>query len=133
MAIRSGAGRFLIFLLLGVLGGCAGSAPSVEGVWEKITPASRSNDAPAVKILTDGYFAFGRQVDEGMVAWAGGGTYQRDGDKYTETIAYHAIPSLVGRTIEFHIEFRDGQWYHTADFMAGGERFHIEEVWQRLE
>jgi len=96
-------------------------------------PEPQADEAPAIKILTDGHFAFGQQVAQGHQAWSGGGTYVQDEEKYTETITYHSVPSLVGQTIEFTCVFRDGLWYHEAEFTVAGEHFLIAEVWKRLE
>lgn len=123
----------LLLLVLAALTGCAGSGPSVEGVWQKVTPVAPRDDAPAIKLLTGGHFAFGTELEQGRYIWAGGGTYTHTGELYTETVTYHSIPSLVGRTIEFKCIFRNGLWYHTADFEAGGEEYHIEEIWERLD
>jgi len=131
--VNSTFGWFCLAVLLLGLCGCAGSRPQIEGVWEKIVPASPGKDSPVVKILADGHFAFGRQSSDGSTTWSGGGNYSYDGEKYTETVTYHWVPAIVGMTIEFDCLVEGGKWFHEAQFVAGGEKFHIDEVWQRIE
>ena len=95
-------------------------------------PAPTQGDAPAMKIISDGRFAFGRQSADGAIAYAGGGTCRQEDGKYIETVAYHWLPTLVGMTITFDCALKDGLWYHKARFEAGGERFDIDEVWRRV-
>jgi len=85
-----------------------------------------------VKVLVDGHFAFGKQVGGRCGTWSGGGLYGFEEGRYTETIVYHSLPSLVGMTIDFECVIKDGKWFHEADFEAAGERFHIVEVWERV-
>lgn len=129
--IRVPIGLLFGVLLLGVCA-CAGSRPSLDGVWEKVDPDPARPQRQTVKILTDGHFAFGTQSPDGQHNWSGGGTYTLDGNLYTETIAYHWIPSLVGRSISFTRDVKDGLWYHKAVFDVDDRHFNIDEVWRRV-
>lgn len=118
--------------LLLVLSACATSGSKLDGFWECVTPAPATPDTRAVKILADGHFACGRQSADGATAYTGGGTCRLDGEQYIETVAWHWAPALVGQTIVFDCELKDGLWYHRAEFEAQGERFNIDEVWRRV-
>lgn len=126
-------GQVLLVVVLLGLCGCAGTRPPVEGIWEKIVPAGEAGEAKAVKIVSEGHFAFGTQSADGSRNWSGGGLYEYDGENYTETVTYHWIGKLVGMAIEFNCTVENGKWFHQAVFDAKGEKFHIDEVWQRVE
>lgn len=125
-AIGGGLGVAMLLLI----SACATSGSRLDGVWECVTPAPATPDTRAVKIIADGHFAFGRQSADGATVYAGGGTCRRDGARYTETVAWHWVPALVGQTIVFDCALKDGLWYHRATFEAQGERFDIDEVWR---
>ena len=97
-----------VLLMLLMIAACATSRTKLDGVWECVKPAPASADTRAVKILTDGHFAFGRQSVDGGRAYAGGGTYRLDGTHYIETVDWHWVPVLVGQTIVFDCALKDG-------------------------
>ncbi len=122
-----------LFLLLVLTIGCAGGGPDLVGSWQLVSTAGRSVDheTATVKSLTDTHFAFGHQTDDGL--FGGGGTWSLEDGAYVETVQWHSLDFLVGHAITFDMKVEDGRWYHTADFVVDGERFHIEEVWERIE
>ncbi len=76
----------------------------------------------------------------------GGGTYTFQGDNYVEDIHFFYPPgsSILGQTIPFSVEMKDGQWYHTGyskdlefDAETGEMKVvdstKIEEIWERVE
>ncbi len=130
---KSILGCFIALLLVLSICGCAGSRNPLDGAWEKVEPELESSEFPLVKVLSGGHFAFGKQTQGGTTSWSGGGYYNYDGEKYTETVTYHSIPSLVGMTIVFDCVIEDGKWFHEALFETQGEKFHITEVWKRLD
>lgn len=115
-----------------MLSACAATRPALEGAWECVEPAPVPGEVAAVKVLSDGHFAFGRPSPAGDTVFAGGGTYVYQDRTYTETVAWHWAPKLVGQTIVFDCSMKDGLWYHRATFEAGGERFEINEIWRRV-
>lgn len=125
-------GFLLVILLVGLVG-CSATRGDLDGAWELVEPGTLDPAGPAVKVLADGHFAFGRRAPGGGVGWAGGGTYTYDGEIYTETITYHYAETLVGTRIKFDCDLEDGTWRHRAKFEHAGETFSIDEVWQRVE
>jgi len=123
----------LLTLLLTALAGCSASRGNLEGAWELDEPGTLDPKGPAVKILVDGHFAFGRQSPDGGVGWAGGGTYSYDGETYTETITYHYMSTFVGTRIKFACDLEGDTWHHEAEFELDGRKYHVDEVWRRLE
>lgn len=121
--------------------GCGHPSGKLVGAWEMELPSHGSSTdrveegqsvgAP-VKILGESHFAFGSTGPDGRL-YAGGGTYTHDGDTYTETVAYHFNPALIGRTLVFTCRIDGGRWYHSGVFDIDGERFRIEEIWHRIE
>ena len=137
---RSFACVMAVLLCMGMLG-CGHRSGKLVGTWEMVFPSSTSPDHPAegaatgetpVKILSETHFAFG-SVGPGGRTYAGGGRYTLDGDTYTEIIAYHFNPRLVGETIAFTCRLDGDRWYHSGIFEIDGEHFHIEEIWRRIE
>ncbi len=140
----------IIFLAL-VIAGCSAPqqeapeemktpAQELEGVWKmtygKFTYPADSvvevTDSRAVKILVGGRFAHGNQ-DTDSTVMAGGGTYEYDGQTYTENIEYFTIPSLVGQSIKFDIRLEEGKWYHSGTIPDDDGDLKVEEVWERVE
>jgi hypothetical protein len=122
------------------LQGCApentNSAKSLEGAWElvdaKYTPADPTFSLSTyrqIKILTKTHWAFLSQQrtapklsngsDAELLAaaktfGAGGGTYQLDGDTYTEHVEFFATPNFVGASLKFKIKWEGDEWIQTG-------------------
>lgn len=119
-----------------LLSGCAGG-PRMAGTWVMVEYAGRDLGVPAeprpgdtVKELTRNGFVFGALDAEGGIGPGGGGRwYLRDG-RYHEVIGFHHFPVLVGEDVAFECLIDGDRWIHRADFVAKGERFHIDEVWR---
>ena len=114
-------------------------AQELEGVWKMnygkiIYPDTvvEVTDSRAIKILVDGRFALGNQ-DTDSTLTAGGGTYEYDGQTYTENIEYFTLPSLVGQSVKFDITLEDGKWSHSGTITDDDEDVKLEEVWERVE
>ncbi|UCF04284.1 MAG: hypothetical protein JSV33_10055 [bacterium] len=129
----------LVCVLCTVLIGCGPSTKRLMGTWKLMYPEPRAGQkdiredgSSPVKILADTHFAFGSMTASGMV-FAGGGRYILKGDKYIEMVDYHAIPKLVGKTLEFTCHIDGNKWYHSGRFVVDGEEFAIEEIWLRVE
>jgi len=121
----------LVVSMLVLATGCAGSNP-LMGSWHLVEVQGRDvSDEGVVKVLAEDHFAFGRP-DSRSGVFAGGGTYDLDGATYRETVAYHSIGKLVGRTLEFDCRVEDGLWHHKGHFHVGDEWFDIDEVWERI-
>ena len=111
----------------------------LEGVW-KMTygiftypdTVIEVTDSRSVKILVGGRFAFGNQ-DTDSTLTAGGGTYEYDGQTYTENIKYFTVPSLVGQSIKFDIRLEESKWFHSGTIPGDDEDLKLEEVWERVE
>ncbi len=128
---RLAACLLTLSIILTLLPACASTRGALDGAWECIQPAPRTPDQREIKVIADGHFAFG-VPSSGPGLTAGGGTCAYDGHRYTETVEYHWVPALVGRTIVFDCTLKDGLWTHKAVFEAGGQRFNIDEVWRRV-
>ena len=114
-------------------------AQELEGVW-KITygkytypdTAVEITDFAKIKILVGGRFAHGNQ-DTDSTLTAGGGTYEYDGQTYTENIEYFSMPSLVGQSVKFDISLEEGEWPLSGTIRVDDEDIKLEEVWERVE
>jgi len=124
--------RCLLPLALLVLVGCAGSGPDLVGSWRLVESGpGRPPAEEAVKILNDTHFAFGSDQSGGV--FAGGGLWRLEGETYLEEVQWHSRGDLVGETIRFGCRVVDGRWHHTADFEVNDRRYHIEEIWERID
>ncbi len=85
-----------------------------------------------VKVLNETHCAFGQTRAAGDI-FAGGGRYEAEDGLYRETVTYHTMPELVGVTIPFRFRIEGDLWYHEGEVSAGGRRFHINEVWRRVD
>jgi hypothetical protein len=137
---RSFAFVVAVLLLTGALG-CGHPSGKLVGTWKMVFPSNVSPGDPEekeasgkvpVKILSETHFAFGSTAPDGFM-YAGGGRYTLEGDTYTEIVAYHFNPNLVGEALSFTCRLEGDRWYHSGIFEVDGEHFHIEEIWQRIE
>ncbi len=71
-----------------------------------------------------GCFAIGNQ-DTDSTLTAGGGTYEYDGQTYTENIEYFTVPSLVGQSIKFDIRLEESKWLHSGTIPGDGWRLKV--------
>ncbi len=142
--------KAIFVVLAAIIVSC--SAPKKEGPVETMTPAQELEgvwkmtygkiiypdtvvevtDSRKIKILVGGRFAHGNQ-DTDSTLTAGGGTYEYDGQTYTENIEYFTIPSLLGQSVKFDISLEDGKWSLSGTIKVDDEDLKLEEVWERVE
>ena len=132
-------------------------ADALEGSWELVSYIDHANgdstwsEYPSniiyQKHITPTHFTWlSYNTDEDGMNGTGGGTYTYIGDIYVEDIHFFYPPgsSILGQTIPFTVEMKDGQWHHTGyaknlEFDAEtGEMIvvdstKIEEIWERVE
>lgn len=128
----------ILSLCLLFLCGCAGT-PRLAGTWALVAVGERTLDVPAapqpghtLKALGRDRFVFGPLGEDGRLAGGGGGDWFFKDGRYHEVVHFHFHPVLVGETIAFDCAIEGDLWHHRADFVAKGERFHIDETWRRL-
>jgi len=124
-------------LAMSLLSGCAGTSPDLRGSWVLVSASGHQFPAvetagpgDIVKILTDDAFATtGRAAGrfEG-----GAGTWSYHDGVFTECIRVHSNEDLIGEKIDFSCRVEGDFWHHAAEFVAGGRRHFIDEVWRRL-
>lgn len=99
------------------------------------------------KHITPTHFTwFEYNEEEDKTTGTGGGTYTFNGDLYIEDIVFFYPPgsSILGQSIPFTAEMKDGKWYHTGyakdmefDTETGEmivvDSTKIEEIWERVE
>ena len=115
-------------LLAGV--GCASSGANLTGTWEMLNDQGQPNGA--TKLISEDHFAFGRMRGE-TGAWCGGGTWKLVDGVYFETVEYHSMPALVGRTLKFEMTLEEGLWRHRGRFQVGSMDLNINETWRRVK
>ena len=130
---------------------------ALEGSWQLISRIDHANGDTTwsqlpdnmiyQKHITPTHFTwFGYNKEEERTTGTGGGSYTFNGESYVEDIVFFYPPgsSILGQTIPFTVEMKDGQWYHTGyaknlEFDAEtGEMIvvdstKIEEIWERVE
>ncbi|MDO9693654.1 MAG: hypothetical protein Q7W56_02920 [Candidatus Latescibacteria bacterium] len=134
-SLCSGGAVALAAVLL--LTGCAGTSPDLRGTWVLVSAGGHQFPAvetagpgDIVKILTDDAFATTGRAAGKFEGGAGDWSY-RDG-VYTECIRVHSNEDLIGQKISFRCRVEGDFWHHAAEFVAGGRRHFIDEVWRRL-
>jgi len=91
-----------------------------------------NSDKPrkTLKFLLNGYFqwiAFNTETME--FVGTGGGTYDTDNGKYTESIVYFSRDnSRVGASLTFNFELKNNDWYQNGKSSKGDP---IHEIWAR--
>lgn len=125
-----------VFLLF-TAAAAAGQDRSLAGTWELVEQrlvypdrvVDRTDSLQhTLKILNDTRFSFGRQIRDGEI-YAGGGTYEFDGETYTEHIRYHSEPGLPGQSITFEARVEGDTWFHRGDLGV----YVVEEVYRRID
>lgn len=87
------------------------------------------------KILLNGRFAIGYYNSDSSL-FAGGGTFDYDGQTYTENVKY-STNDVVGQAVKFDMTLEKGIWSLKGVVLVdeGGKtrEFELEEVWERVE
>ncbi len=84
------------------------------------------------KLLVGGQYAW-TVVRGGKALSGAGGTYQVDGDTYTETVVYSVgenMQPLVGSSCPFTWTIEGGKWHHKGTLKTGTIRQEIDEIWE---
>lgn len=95
------------------------SDAGLQGAWIMSEKNGQSMDElgiQMVKLLSGGHFmfAFFNEKDKKFFS-AGGGKYTFENGIYKEHITFHTInPDLIGTTLSFKCELKDGKWHHTG-------------------
>ncbi|NMM50841.1 hypothetical protein [Marinigracilibium pacificum] len=89
---------------------------NLRGTWKMVYGEIRENDSlqikdltniDFVKIINDNHFAFFNQAQDNPNAfYAGGGSYELNGNKYVETLSYTNADALKGHSFPFTIELK---------------------------
>ena len=106
----------------------------VIGTWVLVGAPGKVHDVPAtggrLKFLTGKYWTV-TQADPktGMTVFHHGGTYELDGDKYSEKIEYanRTTTNLIGKTFKFTITVEGDTLTLTGDGNS------MKEVWKRAK
>ncbi len=113
---------------------------SLKGTWDlklyKETAEESYYEYPEMigymKLITDTHFVWIRYDKEGdQVYGTGSGTYNFDGNTYTENIQmfYPSGSTLLGTSITFEAEINDYQWKHLGYGEGEDAPLLIDEVW----
>ncbi|UJP65697.1 hypothetical protein [Mongoliitalea daihaiensis] len=106
-------------------------AQSIEGAW-KLTHQNGQEitNAEYIKLIQDGYFAFGAKLMDGdKFLGAGGGDIKIEGNQYIETLDFYTLdPESVGTTVSYGFELKDDQLLlsKTIDGQP------VQEVWRKI-
>lgn len=117
----------LPFLLLGSML----VAQSIEGAW-KLTHQNGQEitNAEYIKLIQDGYFAFGAKLMDGnKFLGAGGGDMRIEGNQYVESYDFYTLDSeLVGTSMSYTFELKGDQLMlqKTVDGQP------VQETWQKV-
>ena len=116
--------------------------PELEGVW-KLTYAKliypdtimEATISDQKKLLVGGRFAIGYYNPDSTL-FAGGGTYDYDGQTYTENIEY-STNDVVDQAVQFDMTLKKSVWSLTGTVLVEeGDsivELKLEEVWVRVE
>ena len=111
--------------------------------WEDMTQTGILYD----KHLTDTHFTWIQyDTNSDVLIGIGGGTYTYDGANYVENIEFFMplFAGILGQSIDFTAEFKDGEWYHTgytkeiefdpelAEFVELDSN-KVEEIWFKVD
>ncbi|MFC3879655.1 hypothetical protein ACFOSV_05690 [Algoriphagus namhaensis] len=122
--------NLLLLPILFIIG--IASAQDVEGAW-KLTHQNGQmvTDTEYVKIIQDGYFAFGaKMLENNHFVAAGGGPVEVGNGKYTETLDFFTLnPLQVGTSTSFKLDMVDGKMVISADTDNG----MLVEIWERID
>jgi hypothetical protein len=94
----------------------------------------RGADSPrqTLKILSGKYFQWAAfNYETGQFSGTGGGTYQMNGNQYTETIRFFSRDNnRVGMSLTFEYNVKGPDWYHKGKGTTGNP---VNEVWERIK
>ncbi|WP_373493164.1 hypothetical protein [Aquiflexum sp.] len=116
----------LIMLMPGVL-----FAQSLEGAWKMTHQNGKPmTNVEYIKIIQDGYFAFGaKEIGTNKFHSAGGGEFILKDNAYQETLDFFTIkPELVGETTVFKLDLAEGKMVISG--RVQGQT--LVEIWEKV-
>jgi hypothetical protein len=128
--------KSIIFFILSAISLSVFANP-LKGTWkyvsgEYVTPNGNVKaEAPAVtstKIISETHFSY-ITLHSNKFAYAGGGTYVIEGNKFIETVKYGNLESYIGRTMVFTFKIEGDLWFHSL-FENG--KFVESEIWKKV-
>ena len=128
--------KSIIFFILSAIS-LAVFANPLKGTWKYVsgeyaTPNGNVKaEAPAVtstKIISDTHFSY-ITLHSNKFAYAGGGTYVIEGNKFIETVKYGNLEDYIGRTMAFTFKVDGDLWYHT---LYENGKFVESEIWKKV-
>lgn len=121
------------------------SSVGIVGTWKLVYGEIRENDsielkdlsqADFIKILNNDHFAFINQPKNGGEGfYAGAGTYELDGNAYTEILEYIDYEEIRGHRFPFQIEIKGDTLIQSGveDVPEAGIKRYIVEKYLRIE
>lgn len=121
------------------------SKSPLEGSWELISAKWPQGELPGeysgglLKIYSKGHFLFVGHTNDKKGAIQerfGGGTFTLHGEEYSETIAYHVVPRLVGQTVRFQMRITGDRMTIRGPVVGKGEQepgFKLVEVYRKVD
>jgi len=109
----------------------AGVSQNIDGAWKLIHQNGKPvTDKVYIKIIQDGYFAFGaKTIDSSKFISAGGGNVSVQGKLYEEVLDFYTVrPEMVGQKTSYSFTLNGNKMTIAAD-MHG---MHLEEVWEKM-
>ena len=106
-------------------------AQSLEGAWKMTHQNGKQmTEVEYIKIMQDGYFAFGaKEKDTNKFVSAGGGEFLVKDNVYQETLDFFTIkPEAVGETTVFRLDMVDGKMVITAQVQGQT----LVEIWEKV-
>ncbi len=109
---------------------------SLEGVWQlvsadhqyqvdgPIVKLKSSNTLKSFKIIKDGYYSILTQDPTRAIFGAHFGTYNVNGELYTESFIIHKQPTEINSSAQFKFKLEGDLWYIFSS--------DINEVWQKV-
>lgn len=117
------------------------SSSALSGAWrfgarvneEGVAGKRRGSASPrqTMKILSGKYFQWAAfNYETGEFSGTGGGIYQLQGNKYSETIRFFSRDnSRVGMSLTFECRLDGPDWYHKGKGTTGNP---VSEVWEKI-
>lgn len=122
--------RKIIALLIMMLPGGL-HAQSIEGAWKMTHQNGKPmNDIEYIKLMQDGYFAFGaKEIGTNKFISAGGGEFIIKDNVYQETLDFFTIkPEVVGETTVFKLDLAEGKMVISGQVQGQT----LVEIWEKV-
>ncbi len=118
---------------------------AIDGTWKLVYGEIKERDSlqikdlsksDFIKILNKDHFAFFNQPKDGEEGFYGGaGTYELNGNAYTETLQYIEYEAIRGHKFAFNVEVKGDTLIQSGveDVPEAGIKRHIVEKYIRVE